>query len=103
QPGDHQRRLFDDPAGDPTRALPAPAHYADIGRRLRPDLYRLRQLDADDPDARADGWLSLLRQSRRGVRHRGRDDHAADVIVDVPGDARNLALELAGQPRRRRL
>ena len=46
--------------------------------------------------------LSLLRQSRRGVRHRGFADHAADLGADVPGDARDLELEPAGEPGGRR-
>ena len=47
QPVEHRRRLFHDPAGDPARVVPAPAYRADLGRRLRPDLYWLRQLVID--------------------------------------------------------
>ena len=45
QPVDHQRRVFDDAAGDPARLVPASSHRPDVGRGLRADLYRLRQLD----------------------------------------------------------
>ena len=103
QPGDHQRRVFDDAAGDPARIMSAPAHRPDLGGRLRPDLYRLCQLDADGADARPDAWFPLIRQSRCRIRNRRLADHAADVDTDVPGDAGNLGLEPAGQSCRRRL
>ena len=53
EPGDHQRRLLDDAPGDPARPVPAPAHQADLGRGLRPDLCRLRQLEPDGAHAGA--------------------------------------------------
>ena len=40
QPGDDQRRVFDDAAGDTTGTVSTPAHRPDLGRGLRPDLYR---------------------------------------------------------------
>ena len=102
QPIDHQRRLFHDAAGDPAWTMSAAAHRADLGRGLRPDLYRLRQLDLDDPDARPDARLSIIRQPCRGLRHRRVADHAADLGADVHGDARNLGLEAAAGARHRR-
>ena len=96
QPVDHQRRFFDDAAGDPARIVSASAHRPDFGRGLRPDLYRLRQLDFDGADARPHARLPIVRQSRRRVRHRRLADHAADVDADVPDHARNMGLELAG-------
>ena len=100
QPVDHHRRLFDDATGDPARLATAADHPADLGGRLRPDLCRNGQLVSDDRDAGPDDRLRQVRQSRRGLRHRGVGDDADDERAPVHRDARSLAL--AGRRRRER-
>ena len=100
QPIHHQRRVLNDAAGHSARIVPAAAHRADLGRGLWPDLCRVRELGPHGAYAHSHARVSLVRQSRRRVRHRRVDDHAADVDADVRDHARGLGLESAAEPCR---
>ena len=90
-PGDHFRRIFAHPAGDPARLSPAHEHYSYDPIRDRPDLCSLRELDTRDGHACGRDRLRLLGRSRWSLRHRrlaAHGDHHAD------GDVRRAALEV---------
>ena len=100
QPIDHHRRFFHDPAGDPARLAAAPAYQADLGKRLRPNLCRRRQLAADGRHHHADGAVPQIRRSRRGLRHCRVADDAHDILPPVHCHARDVAMAARDQHRR---
>ena len=84
------RRVLDHPAGDPARLSAAAAGPAHLGAGDRPGLCAEDQYRAVRRDRRAGDRLSDIRQSRRGLRHRGdRDD----------GDHQRAGLRLHAQHR----
>jgi K+ potassium transporter len=101
EPVHHQRHVLDDAPSHPARLVPAAAHHPDVIGRLRPDLRGIRQLELDGADFGPGAHVSLIGESRFGIRHCGRVDHAADLASDVSGHARGMGLEPAAEHRGR--
>ncbi len=76
--GGDLRRFLLYPPGDPARLSAAARSAPHVGDRDRPGLCAADQLHPADRDHHRRGGLPVLRQSRRGLRHRGQrrhDDH----------------------------
>jgi K+ transporter len=93
EPIHHHRGIFHDTSGHPVGLVSAAEDHPNISRRLRTDLRRSGELDADGRDHCAHHWVRQIRQPRRRVWHRGVSDDADDLGPAANRHARNLAME----------